>query len=141
MSTTDASTSACAGNPGAPSGPCDECALGCAVSAPSAASPCGNDGGTATAEERATVAASGAAVALLAAAVVMTGGGRLQLLTGGSAVLSGLVLSLLGGIALRRGGRLGDRLLLRATALLPWATGLLLVGMLARLVGLLAGTS
>ncbi len=120
-------------------GSCDDCVFGC-HDAP-AATACGNDGGTASAEERLTVAASGVVIAVLAATVVATGRTPATLALAGVTTLAGLVLALVGGRAALRGGVLGDRLLDRGTRLLPWATGLLLVGIATRTVEFLAAHS
>lgn len=117
-------------------GSCDDCVFGCNDAPPTA---CGHDGGTATAEERLTIAASGGVITLIAATVVATGGGALHLTLAGVTVLGGLLLAVLGVVATLRGGALGDRLLARATRVLPYVTGALILGLTVRLVTFVAG--
>lgn len=117
-------------------GSCDDCSFGCHDEP--GATACGNDGGTASAEERMTVAASGIVMALLAGIVVATGGSWLHLALATLTVLGGLVLAGLGLTATLRGGRLGDRLVGAGTRLLPYVTALLLIGIVVRVVSFVA---
>jgi hypothetical protein len=119
-------------------GSCDDCVFGCHDAAAARAPACGNGGGTSAARERLVLAASGTVMTLLAATVVATGGGVLHLILGGAGVVAGLVLAVVGGIAAVRGGPRGDRLRDLGAGLLPYATALLLVGLLARLVAAIA---
>lgn len=96
-------------------------------------------GGTGAGPERATVAASGLAIVLLAAALVLTGPGPLHLVLAGTAAGSGVGVAVLGGLALRRGGGAGQRAFDRAVGLLPYATGVLVVGLVARGAAFLTG--
>lgn len=109
-------------------GSCGDCAFGCLTSP----TVCGNDGGSASAEDRTTLASSGVAVALLAGALALTGGGAVVAALAGVTSVAGVALAVLGGLALRRGGALGDRLTAAGTRILPHATALLLVTLLAR---------